>query len=148
MRQAAHWQHSSFSCRGGDLTNTHLCVVELCLHVQRLQNLIENRLQAEGCGFLTLHVCLAVKEWPSGDRYCSEILRRAGIAVSFTLAQTWDISQASPKPTRDLAAPGERRRAEKAHLEFEKLAEIELLPVLTRVTDRADEAGEKAGPPF
>lgn len=53
-----------------------------------------------------------------------------------------------PKPTRDLAAPGGRRRAEKSHLEFEKLAEIELLPVLTRVTDRADEAGEKAGPPF
>lgn len=32
-----------------------------------------------------------------------------------------------------------------SHLEFEELAEIELLPVLTRVTDRTDEAEKKAG---
>lgn len=31
------------------------------------------------------------------------------------------------------------------HLEFEELAEIELLPVLTRVTDCTDEAGKNAG---
>ena len=35
---------------------TYLCIVELCLHIQRLQNLIENRLQTESWSFLTLYV--------------------------------------------------------------------------------------------
>lgn len=34
--------------------HTHLCIVELCLHIQWLQNLIENGLQTECCSFLTL----------------------------------------------------------------------------------------------
>lgn len=33
---------------------SYLCVVELGLHIQRLQNLIENRLQTERCRLLTL----------------------------------------------------------------------------------------------
>lgn len=38
---------------------TYLCIVELCLHIQRLQHLIENRLQAERWRFLTLYLHLA-----------------------------------------------------------------------------------------
>lgn len=40
---------------------TYLCIVELCLHIQRLQNLIENRLQTERCSFLTMHLHSAEK---------------------------------------------------------------------------------------
>ncbi len=43
---------------------TYLCIVELCLHVQRLQNLIENRLQTERCSFLTLHLHSGEKVFP------------------------------------------------------------------------------------
>lgn len=41
---------------------TYLCIVELCLHIQWLQNLIENRLQTERCRFLTLHLHSAEKK--------------------------------------------------------------------------------------
>lgn len=80
----------------------------------------------------------------TAQKYCAE----PGLAFRSLWHRRGTFLRPSPppaKPTRDLAAPGERRRA---HLEFEKLAEIELLPVLTGVADRADEAGEKAGPPF
>lgn len=42
--------------------HTYLCVVELRLHVQWLQNLIEKRLQTEHCSFLTLNIHLAEKK--------------------------------------------------------------------------------------
>lgn len=41
--------------------DAYLCIIELCLHIQRLQNLVENGLQTEQCGFLTLWVHSADK---------------------------------------------------------------------------------------
>jgi len=46
----------------GCLSGTYLCIVELCLHVQRLQNLIENRLKTECWGFLTVLLHSAKKK--------------------------------------------------------------------------------------
>lgn len=43
-------------------SHTYLCVVELRLHVQWLQNLIEKRLQTESWSFLTLDIHLSEKK--------------------------------------------------------------------------------------
>lgn len=49
---SAEWRDS----HAGDGDAAHLGVVELCLHVQRLQNLVENRVQTEGCRSLALRL--------------------------------------------------------------------------------------------
>lgn len=42
--------------------HSYLCIVELRLHVQWLQNLIKKGLQTERCSFLTLNIHLAEKK--------------------------------------------------------------------------------------
>lgn len=79
--------------------NTHLCVVELCLHVQRLQNLIKNRLQTETLPFSHTACLFSRKEWPCIQNGTQQVVEtkfwrrqlkirtcRAGIVISFTLA--------------------------------------------------------------